>query len=145
MPDASSIARLADAYVLLPTSHAACHSQLTDFDLYRFAHWRHSIQHENTYLNQFEAVMSAWKLSWSVLRDSFQNVIEPNSPFDIAGCRPMADLGLHDSLHSSVASENPEPPTCVMLVRSSIRVSCSIVASEHLLRVTITIPKVFVS
>ena len=64
---------VADAYVLPPSVCAASHFQLTEFDLHRFSHWRHSIQYEPNYLNPFEAVLSAWKLDWSVICDQFND------------------------------------------------------------------------
>ena len=70
--DAQPFVEVADAYVPTPTVCAASHLQLTDFDLYRFSHWRHSIQHEPAYLNPFEAVLSAWKLDWSIICDQFE-------------------------------------------------------------------------
>ena len=70
--DAQSADVTADAYVLMPTMRAACCSQLTNFDFSRFLHWQHSIQNEPTYLNPFDAVMSAWKLNWSVISNHFQ-------------------------------------------------------------------------
>ena len=64
---------VADAYVLPPSVCAASHFQLTEFDLHRFSHWRHSIQYEHNYLNPFEAVLSAWKLDWSIICDQFND------------------------------------------------------------------------
>jgi len=79
--DASQTAEVADAYVSLPMMRAACHYQLTNFDSQQFLHWHHSIQSEVNYLNPFEAVMSAWKLGWSVFCDSFQG-FDARSPTD---------------------------------------------------------------
>lgn len=62
---------VADAYVLPPTVCAACNFQLSDCDFNRFSHWRHSIQDEANYLNPFDAVLSAWKLDWSIICDQF--------------------------------------------------------------------------
>ena len=77
--DASSNAEQAEAYASLPVMQAACQFQLTDFDIHRFSHWQHSIQTEQNYLNPFDAVLSAWKLSWSLSCDSFDAFIESAS------------------------------------------------------------------
>ena len=54
--DAFDPAKSADAYVILPRSHAACQFSLTDFDSQRILPWQHSIQHEDTFLSPFAAV-----------------------------------------------------------------------------------------
>ena len=68
--DATLLAGLVEAYTPVPTVYAACQPQLTNFDHNQFLHWQHSIQTEFNYLNPFDAVMSAWKLGWSVLCDT---------------------------------------------------------------------------
>lgn len=82
--DALCITETADAYVLMPTTHAACRPQLTNFDMNRNLHWQHSIQSEVNYLNPFDAVISAWKLDWSILCDSFSDFLESSvsQPFE---------------------------------------------------------------
>ena len=44
--DAWSAVDLVEAYASKPVMHAASRYQLTDFDIYRFSHWQHSIQSE---------------------------------------------------------------------------------------------------
>ena len=78
--DADQTAGLADAYVSQPTNRAACPYQLSNFDSQQFLHWHHSIQTEYNYLNPFDAVMSAWKLGWSVFCDAFEGSIMPIQP-----------------------------------------------------------------
>ena len=65
-------ATMADAYVVLPEPHAACHGKLTSFDFHSIAHWQHSINEEHNFLNPYAAVLRAWKLSWETICDDFQ-------------------------------------------------------------------------
>lgn len=73
--DAWSVVDMAEAYASKPVMHAACQYQLTEFDIHRFSHWQHSIQSEWNYLNPFDAVISAWKLGWSIICDSFDEFL----------------------------------------------------------------------
>ena len=74
--DAYQVAEVADAYVSQPTICAASHYQLDNFDFQQLLHWQHSILTEAYYLNPFDAALSAWKLSWSVICDSFGNPLD---------------------------------------------------------------------
>ena len=129
--DASTIACLADAYVIPPVSHAACHPQLTQFDLNRFAHWRHSIQDEPTFLNQFDAVISAWKMSWSLICDAFHS----SSVF-----AQGTSIDLPESMHSPAVFDNSEPlnqcDVCAFEHPSLALRSCIRSSSEHRHRIS---------
>lgn len=82
--DATLLAGLVEAYTPVPTVYAACQPQLTNFDHNQFLHWQHSIQTEFNYLNPFDAVMSAWKLGWSVLCDTTDISTAPSLTSDVA-------------------------------------------------------------
>ena len=105
-------AEIADAYAPPPTVRAACHFQLNNFDLYQFSHWHHSIQHEPNYLNPFDAVMSAWKLSWSVFQDSCDESL----------ARPLTDVMNDHEIRSFELAPRIEPGRIgVLPLRSCIR------------------------
>ena len=85
--DAPPKSALVEAYVLQPTAHAACQTQLSEFDVQCILPWHHSIQYECTYLHPFDAVMSAWKLSWNLICDFFDekigSILFPCSPVPV--------------------------------------------------------------
>lgn len=110
--DANQTAEMADAYVSQPTTRAACHYQLSNFDSQQFLHWHHSIQTEYNYLNPFDAVMSAWKLGWSVFCDAF----------DGSTMRPPTAEAVHDRKgrpdHAFAVLEDASPlRSCIRKIR----------------------------
>ena len=131
--DAWSAVDLVEAYASKPVMHAASRYQLTDFDIYRFSHWQHSIQSEWNYLNPFEAILSAWKLDWSIICDSFDALLEAvqqDAPFKTLQDSNSLDIDSssnHDTLNNSEgysqqrnASELRRFPNSCML-RSCLR------------------------
>ena len=122
--DAVTSAGLADAYVLPPGACAACHSLPQDPTI--LLHWRHSVQFEPNFQDNFAAVLGAWKNRWQVLCEEFHEGLS-HAPVLTANPSPS-----DDSVHNSrlfcpdqIASHDAAP-----MLYSELR-SCFRSAHQH--------------
>ena len=121
--DAIATASLADAYVVLPEPHAACHPLLTTHDSEALLHWQHSIQWEPNFQNNFAAVLGAWKNRWQFLCEEFHEGLN-HAPVLPATPSP-SEAFIHSPNRSDLIASNDAAP---MFSRSEHR-SC--LRSEH--------------
>lgn len=116
--DAIATASLADAYVVLPEPHAACHPLLTTHDSEALLHWQHSIQWEPNFQNNFDAVLGAWKNRWQFLCEEFHEGLN-HAPVLPATPSP-SEAFIHSPNRSDLIASNDAAP---MFSRSEHR-SC---------------------
>ena len=118
--DAIIGARIADAYVFSPETHAACHSLPQPFDPDILLHWRHSIQWEPNFQNNFAAVLGAWKNRWQFLCEEFHEGL--NHAPDFHATSALCTAPSHCSIKTDrFASHDAAPLVRISELRSCIR------------------------